>query len=128
MASKPQAAFLDFATLGPNVDTRALEAIVDVRFFDHSDPDEARPRLADVEIAIVNKSTIDGEAIRASKRLKLIALSGTGSDNVDLASARQCGVAAPRCGRVRSAARASTCSRRSRRAATTRFSQRTFRI
>lgn len=93
MASKPQAAFLDFATLGPNVDTRALEAIVDVRFFDHSDRDEARPRLADVEIAIVNKGTIDGEAIRASKRLKLIALSGTGSDNVDLAMARQCGVA-----------------------------------
>lgn len=93
MSAKPRAVFLDFATLGPNVDTRALESLVDIRFYDESDPLEARRRLADVEIAILNKSTIDGDAIRASQRLKLIALSGTGSDNVDVAAAKQRGVA-----------------------------------
>jgi glycerate dehydrogenase len=93
MSAKPKAAFLDFATLGPNVDTKALEALVDVRFHDCSDLFEVGPRLADCEIAIVNKSNVSAEAIRDSRRLKLIALSATGSDNVDVATAKQCGVA-----------------------------------
>jgi glycerate dehydrogenase len=93
MSAKPTAAFLDFATLGPNVDTKALEALVDVRYHDCSDLFEVGPRLTDCEIAIVNKSKVGGDAIRESKRLKLIALSATGSDNVDIATAKQCGVA-----------------------------------
>jgi glycerate dehydrogenase len=93
MRAKPKAAFLDFATLGPNVDTQALEALVEVRYHDCSDWFEVTPRLADSEIAIVNKSKVDGDSIRESKRLKLIALAATGSDNVDVATAKQCGVA-----------------------------------
>ena len=93
MPAKPQAAFLDFATLGPNVDTTKLDELVAVRYHDFSDRLEVAARLADVEIAIVNKSTVDADAIRAAKRLKLIALTGTGSDNVDVAVAQQCAVA-----------------------------------
>jgi glycerate dehydrogenase len=93
MPVKPPAVFLDFATLGPNVDTRALDALVDTRYYDFSEPGEAGPRLADAEIAIVNKTRIDASAIRTAQRLKLIALSGTGADNVDVAAAEQCGVA-----------------------------------
>jgi glycerate dehydrogenase len=70
-----------------------LDALVAVRYYDFSEPDEVGARLAGAEIAIVNKSTIDGNSIRESKRLKLIALSGTGSDNVDIAAARARGVA-----------------------------------
>lgn len=90
--SKPTAAFLDFATLGPNVDTRALEALVDIRYHDCSDLFEVGPRLANCEIAIVNKSKVDADAIRGAKRLKLVALVATGSDNVDLAAAKERGV------------------------------------
>jgi glycerate dehydrogenase len=93
MSAKPTAAFLDFATLGPNIDTRALEALCDVRYHDCSDLFEVGPRLRDAQIAIVNKSTVGGDVIRESRRLKLIALSATGSDNVDVATARECGVA-----------------------------------
>jgi len=93
MRAKPTAAFLDFATLGSHVDTTQLEALVDIRYHDFSDKLEVAARLADVEIAVVNKSTIDADAIRAARRLKLIALTGTGSDNVDLAVAEQCAVA-----------------------------------
>jgi glycerate dehydrogenase len=93
MAAKPLAAFLDFATLGPGVNTSALDALVDARYHDCSDPFEVGPRLAHCEIAILNKTTVSGDVIRASKRLKLITLSATGTDNVDLATAKQCGVA-----------------------------------
>jgi hypothetical protein len=34
-----------------------------------------------------------GDAMREARRLKLIALCATGSDNVDVATAKQCGVA-----------------------------------
>jgi glycerate dehydrogenase len=93
MGAKPLAAFLDFATLGPGVDTSALDALVDARYHDCSDLFEVGPRLADCEIAILNKTKVSGDVIRESKRLQLITLSATGTDNVDVATAKQCGVA-----------------------------------
>src|SRR5690242_3514413 len=93
MSSKPTAAFLDFGTLGPNVETKTLDALVAVRYHDRSEPGEVARRIADCEIAIVNKCEIDTAAIRESKRLKLIALTGTGSDNVAVETARQCRIA-----------------------------------
>jgi glycerate dehydrogenase len=93
MRAKPTAAFLDFATLGPNIDTRALHALVDVRYHEHSNAREVVQRLADCEIAIVNKSTVDADAIGKAPVLELIALTGTGADNIDLAAAERCGVA-----------------------------------
>jgi glycerate dehydrogenase len=91
--TKPTAAFLDFATLGPNVDTKTLEALVNIRYHDCSDLFEVGARVANCEIAIVNKSKIGADAIREASRLKLIALVATGSDNVDLAAAKERGVA-----------------------------------
>lgn len=93
MRAKPTAAFLDFATLGPNIDTRALHALVDVRYYERSDAREVAQRLAACEIAIVNKSTVDAAAIGEAQLLELIALTGTGADNVDLAAAERRGVA-----------------------------------
>jgi glycerate dehydrogenase len=92
MSAKPTAAFLDFATLGPNVDTAALDGLVSARYYDGSDVLDVDKRLADCEIAIVNKAQVSGDAIRSSKRLKLITLTATGTDNVDVAAARECGV------------------------------------
>jgi glycerate dehydrogenase len=93
MAAKPSAVFLDFATLGPGVDTTKLDALVEARYHDCTDVFDAAPRIEKYEIAILNKTRIDGDAIRAAKRLKLIVLSATGTDNVDVAAAKACGVA-----------------------------------
>src|SRR5262245_34049400 len=91
--AKPRAAFLDYATLGPNVDTTGLENIVDATYYECSAPDEVAARVADCEIAILNKAKLGRDAIAGAKRLKLIALVATGSDNVDLAAAKERGVA-----------------------------------
>ena len=93
MTAKPTAAFLDFATLGPGVDTARLDELVDARYYDRTEPRDVAARLADCEIAILNKTKVSADAIRASKKLKLITLSATGTDNVDVATARECGVA-----------------------------------
>jgi glycerate dehydrogenase len=93
MPAKPKAVFLDFATLGPGVDTSGLEGLVDARYYAYSDAADVAARLADCDIAIVNKAKVSGAAIEGAERLKLIALSATGSDNIDTAVARGRGVA-----------------------------------
>jgi glycerate dehydrogenase len=93
MARRLKAAFLDFATVGPRVDTRALESLIDVAYHDHTPTADIAARLEDCDIAIVNKATLDRSAIAAAGRLKLIMLFATGTDNVDLAAAKERGIA-----------------------------------
>jgi glycerate dehydrogenase len=57
-------------------------------------PNEDVPaRIAGFEAVLANKSRIDGAAIRANPQLRFVALTATGVDNVDLASAREAGIA-----------------------------------
>jgi glycerate dehydrogenase len=93
MSGRPKAAFLDFATVGPGVDTSALDSLVDVSYHAHSDSNEIADRLRDCEIAILNKAKLSGEVIAGSRHLKLITLLATGTDNIDLAAAKDRGVA-----------------------------------
>lgn len=93
MPSKPAAAFLDFSTIGPGIDTATLDTVANIRYFDLSDADEVSERLQDCEIALLNKTRLDAGVIGQARRLKLIALAATGSDNVDIEAARTAGVA-----------------------------------
>ncbi len=88
-----QAAFLDYATLGPGVDTEPLDELVQVEYYEDSSPDEIPVRLQDAEIGIVNKARIDAKTMVANSQLQLIVLAATGSDNVDVATAQERGVA-----------------------------------
>lgn len=93
MSNRPTSAFLDFATMGPNVSTVSLDALVDTKYFAHSQAEELPARLAAIEIAIVNKVKLDRKTIASAPRLRLIALSATGTDNVDCRAAEERGVA-----------------------------------
>jgi glycerate dehydrogenase len=53
---------------------------------------EAAARIADAEVVLLNGFALTGALIHGAKHLKLIALSATGTDNVDLAAARERGV------------------------------------
>jgi glycerate dehydrogenase len=89
----PKAAFLDFATLGPNVDTRALDRLLDVTYYAYSDEAEIPARLAGCEFVVVNKAQLSAETIAGAASLRLIALTATGTDNVDTDAARARGIA-----------------------------------
>jgi glycerate dehydrogenase len=88
-----RAAFLDFATLGPCIDTRALDGLVDVAYYSQSSATDMAERLAGRQIAIVNKARITNEMIDGAEALRLIVLAATGTDNVDVAAAAERGVA-----------------------------------
>jgi glycerate dehydrogenase len=91
--AKPAASFLDFATVGPGIDTGGLDRLVQARYHDYSDPEEVAERLEACEIALLNKARLGREEIEAAAELKLIVLAATGCDNVDIAAARDAGIA-----------------------------------
>lgn len=93
MPSKPAAVFLDFATVGPGLDTSSLDDVARVRYYDFSELSELSGRLADCEIALTNKTKIGPAVIEGAERLRLIAVTATGTDNVDSAAATKAGVA-----------------------------------
>ncbi len=92
MTKRLRAAFLDFATLGPGVDTAPLDALADVAYHTSTPLERAAERLDGVDIAIVNKARIDADTIDKSTALKLIVLAATGSDNVDVEAAKRGGI------------------------------------
>ena len=80
-------------TLGPGV--RMRRPRFEHEWVEHAStaPAEVAARLADADIAIVNKRPITAAVIGGCPRLKLIAVAATGTDNVDLAAARARGIA-----------------------------------
>ena len=54
-----KAAFLDYGTLGPGVNTAPLDELVEVEYYEYSPPNEILGRLRDVEIGIVNKARVE---------------------------------------------------------------------
>lgn len=92
MTARKRASFLDFATLGPGIDTAALDALADVQYFGATPLDAMADAMQGANIAIVNKARIDAELIRATPTLELIVLAATGSDNVDVAEAERRGI------------------------------------
>lgn len=93
MSQRPKACFLDYGTLGPAIDPARIDALLDVTYYEFSDPAEVSARVGDAEVALLNKARIDRETIMAAPALKLIVLAATGTDNVDSTAARERGIA-----------------------------------
>jgi len=89
-----KAAFLDFDTLGPDdIDDRRLRSeLPGIKLYETTTQAQLIERIADIEVLIVNKVKLDSVALLQAKKLKLICLAATGSDNIDLAAARIRGI------------------------------------
>lgn len=92
MQRRLNAVFLDFATLGPGVDTESLDRLVEARYFDFSDAGEIPARLENCHVALVNKARLDRRSIESARALELIVITATGTDNVDSRAAEERGV------------------------------------
>lgn len=57
--------------------------------YQSTDDRSAAERIADADIVITNKVMLRHEAIAAAKRLKLVAVAATGTDNIDVESCRE---------------------------------------
>ena len=90
-----RAVFLDFGTVSSgDLDTGSLEqALPGIAFREQTPQGDVAARMAGFEVVLANKSVIDRAAIAANPQLRLIALTATGVDNVDIAAARAAGIA-----------------------------------
>lgn len=88
--------FLDYATVSFNddLDPAPLRRVLsDLELRDRTPQDEIAVRIAGAEVVLLNKLGITREIMQAAPSLKLIALSATGTNNVDLVAARERGIA-----------------------------------
>ena len=87
------ACFLDAGSVGDDLDFSALHAQADHwQWHETSPPEAVAERLADVDVALTNKVVIDATAMAAAPRLRLICVTATGVNNVDLEAARAHGI------------------------------------
>lgn len=74
---------LDAKTLG-NISLAAFEKFGQVIIYDITSPDEIQSRIDDVDIIITNKIQLNETNLCRAKNLKLICITATGTNNVDL--------------------------------------------
>jgi len=83
---------LDRKTLGLNIDMSIFDTLGNVKSFDTTKPNETIQRLQDADIVITNKVVISKD-VMDNTNLKLICISATGMNNVDLEYAKQKNIA-----------------------------------
>ncbi|MGN0160159.1 MAG: D-2-hydroxyacid dehydrogenase [Lachnospiraceae bacterium] len=74
---------LDSLTLGSDICLDQLKTLGDVTVYETSTQEQASKRLEDADIAIVNKVPMNEESLKNASKLKMIALTATGYNNVD---------------------------------------------
>lgn len=84
---------LDAATLGADIDLSPITSIGKATVYEKTAPGEIGTRLADAEVAVVNKLKMNAETLGEAKHLRLICVTATGYDNVDLDYCRARGIA-----------------------------------
>ena len=88
-----KAVILDAASLGPDVDLTPLRQHLDtLDVHAHSRPDQVVERLAEAQVAIVNKVVLDAATLDALPALKLICVLATGTNNIDMQAAERRGL------------------------------------
>jgi glycerate dehydrogenase len=88
--------FLDYATVSyaGDLDPQPLhDALPGLVVYEQSSEREADARIASAEVVLTNKVRISRERIAASPNLRLVGLTATGTNNVDLDAARERNVA-----------------------------------
>jgi glycerate dehydrogenase len=88
------AVFLDYKTVDANdLDLGSIEALLpEVVVYSFSNQEEVLTRIEDAEVAIANKVVFDADVFARATKLKLICVTATGTNNIDLEAAKQSGV------------------------------------
>ncbi len=89
-----KAVFLDWATMGPDLDTGQLRALLpELEVFDVTEDHEVAERIQDAAFVLTNKIRLSDELLNRCPELRFIGLTATGTDNVNLEAAARHGVA-----------------------------------
>ena len=75
---------LDALTLGGDVTFEMFDKFGEVRIYEKTVAENVEKILADTDIAIVNKIKLNADNLKLAKQLKLICVTATGYDNIDI--------------------------------------------
>ena len=84
---------LDAATLGEDLSLKLFDQFGNVTVYKSTPPELIAQRLQDAHVAILNKAKLNADNLKDASQLKLICLTATGYDNVDLSYCRAHGIA-----------------------------------
>ncbi len=85
--------FLDAATLGSDIDLSIFQKYGELTVFERTAQDEFVNNVGDSDVIIVNKLKVGRNNLPACKNVRLICVTATGYDNIDLDCCRENGVA-----------------------------------
>jgi len=83
---------LDADTLGADLDLSPLERFGELETWDITAADETAERIAGADVVLTNKVILDRALMEAAPSLKLICITATGMNNVDLEAAQELGI------------------------------------
>ena len=75
---------LDAKTLGGDADFRVFDKFGEVVVYDITSPENVVERIQDCDIIITNKVVLNGSNLQHAPQVKLICVSATGTNNIDL--------------------------------------------
>lgn len=83
--------FLDAITMG-DTSLEEIAALGEFDIYPSSTPEEARERVKDADVALLNKVVVDKAFLDAAPKLKLVCEAGTGINNIDVPLCKERGV------------------------------------
>ena len=85
---------LDRETLGYDIDTSVLKTIGSFEEHEAADLETTREYINDADVIIFNKTKMNEELLKDAPNVKLLAITATGFDNIDLEYCKSRGIAA----------------------------------
>lgn len=84
---------LDAKTLGDDIDLGVFSRVGEAKIYQNTFPEEVEERISDAEVVVLNKVKLNETNLKNAKNLKLICVTATGYDNIDLNYARENSIA-----------------------------------
>ena len=84
---------LDTATLGEDIDLSPILRLGSATVYQNTLPEQVLERLAHADVVVVNKLKLNERNLSDARQLKLICVTATGYDNIDLSYCRERGIA-----------------------------------
>lgn len=84
---------LDTDTIGKDIDLSNFYKLGDVKIYGLSTEEEMRERVADADIIILNKLSVNAHTLSKASHLKLVCVTATGTNNLDKEYLEQRGIA-----------------------------------
>lgn len=84
---------LDYGSLGPQIDLTPIEHAGELTAYEKTAEDQLSEQIREAEVVITNKMKLNRHTLAEAEKLKLICITATGFDNVDIPYCRERNIA-----------------------------------